>query len=429
VAFGVAGIMLDWMSNPTHAHNSILALAFIPALSCGGADSAVGEGDRADDVAVELRGGASNVRQLPTAVSRRADHLDLFITGYDGRVYTSWWHEGNAWSGIHDNWASIGGFFPPGAPIAAVTRNPDHLDLFITGNDGRVYTSWWHQGNNWSGANDNWASIGGFFPPGAPISAVTRNPDHLDLFITGNDGRVYTSWWHQGSDWSGIHDNWASIGGFFPPGAPVTALARNPDHLDLFVTGNDGRVYTSWWHQGGNWSGIHDNWAPIGGYFPPAAPIAAVTRNPDHLDLFITGNDGRVYTSWWHQGYEWSGIHDNWASIGGFFPNRAPVTALARNPDHLDLFINGNDGRVYTSWWHEGGVWSGVNDNWSPIGGFFPPGAPVSPVSRNPDHLDLFITGNDGRVYTSWWHLGANWSGMHDNWSSIGGIFPPWKNP
>jgi hypothetical protein len=154
-----------------------------------------------------------------------------------------------------------------------------------------------------------------------------------------------------------------------------------------------------------------------------------VTRNPDHLDLFITGNDGRVYTSWWHQGYEWSGIHDNWASIGGFFPNRAPVTALARNPDHLDLFINGNDGRVYTSWWHEGGVWSGVNDNWSPIGGFFPPGAPVSPVSRNPDHLDLFITGNDGRVYTSWWHLGANWSGMHDNWSSIGGIFPPWKNP
>jgi hypothetical protein len=190
VAFGVAGIMLDWMSNPTHAHNSILALAFIPALSCGGADSAVGEGDRADDVAVELRGGASNVRQLPTAVSRRADHLDLFITGYDGRVYTSWWHEGNAWSGIHDNWASIGGFFPPGAPISAVTRNPDHLDLFITGNDGRVYTSWWHQGSDWSGIHDNWASIGGFFPPGAPVTALARNPDHLDLFVTGNDGRV-----------------------------------------------------------------------------------------------------------------------------------------------------------------------------------------------------------------------------------------------
>ena len=42
--------------------------------------------------------------------------------------------------------------------------------------------------------------------------------DQLDCFITGNDGRVYTSWWHEGSDWSGINNNWRSIGGFFPVG-------------------------------------------------------------------------------------------------------------------------------------------------------------------------------------------------------------------
>jgi hypothetical protein len=48
-------------------------------------------------------------------------------------------------------------------------------------------------------------------------------------------------------DWSGIYDNWRSLGGIFPVGAPVVATSRNPDNLDLFVTGNDGRVYTSWW--------------------------------------------------------------------------------------------------------------------------------------------------------------------------------------
>jgi hypothetical protein len=26
--------------------------------------------------------------------------------------------------------------------------------------------------------------------------------------------------------------------------------------------------------------------------------MAAVSRNPNQLDLFIWGNDGRVYTSW-----------------------------------------------------------------------------------------------------------------------------------
>ena len=178
---------------------------------------------------------------------------------------------GSTWSGINDNWRPIGGFFPPGAPVAAVARTPDNLDLFITGNDGRVYTSWWFQGVDWSGINDNWRPIGGFFPPGAPVAAVARTGNNLDLFITGNDGRVYTSWWFQGVDWSGINDNWRPIGGFFPAGAPVAAVARTGTNLDLFITGNDGRVYTSWWFQGVDWSGINDNWRPIGGFFPASA--------------------------------------------------------------------------------------------------------------------------------------------------------------
>ncbi|WP_433711041.1 hypothetical protein ACQP2U_32975 [Nocardia sp. CA-084685] len=50
----------------------------------------------------------------------------------------------------------------------------------------------------------------------AIVTPVAQMSDQLDLFVVGNDGRVYTSWWHEGSDWSGINDNWRSIGGFFP---------------------------------------------------------------------------------------------------------------------------------------------------------------------------------------------------------------------
>jgi hypothetical protein len=95
--------------------------------------------------------------------------------------------------------------------VAAVSRNPNQLDLFITGGDGVVYTSWWSAGSDWSGINNNWRKIGGFFPPGAPVAAVSRNPDQLDLFIFGNDGSVYTSWWTAGFDWSGINNNWRLI--------------------------------------------------------------------------------------------------------------------------------------------------------------------------------------------------------------------------
>jgi hypothetical protein len=120
--------------------------------------------------------------------------------------------------------------------------------------------------------------------------------------INGDGGRfglVFEARNLQASRWSGVGDNWRSLGGIFPVGAPITAVSRNPGQLDLFVCGNDGRVYTSWWSQGQDWSGVNDNWRPIGGFFPAGARVAVVARTPDNLDLFICGNDGRVYTSWW----------------------------------------------------------------------------------------------------------------------------------
>jgi hypothetical protein len=211
------------------------------------------------------------------------------------------------------------GVFPQRSRIAVTARRPDRLQLFGTGGDGIVRTSWWHEDEPWAASTSGWRwpGLGGFFPAGAPVTGIARHPDHLDLFITGNDGRVYTSWWHEGQPWSGVDNNWRSIGGIFPPGAPIAVTSRHAGNLDLFITGNDGRVYTSWWYDGHDWSGVNDSWAGIGGFFPAGAPVTAVARRPDHLDLFITGNNRIVYTSWWHDGHAWSGVRDNWVALGG----------------------------------------------------------------------------------------------------------------
>jgi hypothetical protein len=112
-----------------------------------------------------------------------------------------------------------------------------------------------------------------------------------------------------------VHNNWKAIGGFFPVGAPIAVTSRNPGNLNLFITDDDGRVYTSSWYEGQEWSGIHDNWRKIGGFFPPAAPIAAISKSHDSIDLFVTGGDERVYTSWWDERHDWSGQDDNWRRI------------------------------------------------------------------------------------------------------------------
>jgi hypothetical protein len=56
---------------------------------------------------------------------------------------------------------------------------------------------------------------------------------------------------------------------------------------------------------------------PAEGVFPQRSRITVTARRPDHLELFITGNNRIVYTSWWHDGHAWSGVRDNWVARGG----------------------------------------------------------------------------------------------------------------
>jgi hypothetical protein len=156
--------------------------------------------------------------------------------------------------------------------VSVVSRAPNHLDLFVTGNNGRVYTSAWTDGMGWNGVN-GWFDIGGVFPVGAPVSAVSRAPERLDLFITGNNGHVHTSAWTDGMEWNGLK-GWHDIGATFPAANPAPAVARHAQQLDVFVLGNDGHVYTSAWTDGGQWTGPH-GWYDIGGVFAPYASALA----------------------------------------------------------------------------------------------------------------------------------------------------------
>ena len=360
----------------------------------------------------------------PVAVNCGTEQLDVFFVGNDGNVYTANWSAGGTdWSGLN-GWYYLGdGDFPFNGVVGGVSRNSEQIDVFITGYDHQVHTVG-RTGDDWTNYS-TWRGIGGIgevsMEPLSPVSVVSRNSDQLDAFFCGQDGHVYTSWWNNVSGWSGLN-GWEDIGGVFPAGAPVAAVSRNPMGLDLFICGTNGHVYTSSWNNVSGWSGLN-GWEDIGGVFPAGAPVAAVSRNPMGLDLFICGTNGHVYTSSWNNVSGWSGLN-GWEDIGGVFPAGAPVAAVSRNSMGLDLFICGTNGHVYTSWWNNVSGWSGLN-GWEDIGGVFPAGAPVSAVSRNSMQLDLFIGGFDYNVYTSWWNGVSDWSGLN-GWENIGGcVLPP----
>src|SRR5438034_4455258 len=168
---------------------------------------------------------------LITALSRYSECLDLFTWWSDGCMYTCNWSPKDHWSSIKGKWKSLGGRGLAGANVAAVARRADHIDLFVCGGNGRVSTKWWAERSGWS---ERWKSLGGSFPAGANISAVARKPNKLGLFACGIDGHVYTCWWTENEDgWSGVSRGWKCLGGKLLAGSNISALARKPEQLDI----------------------------------------------------------------------------------------------------------------------------------------------------------------------------------------------------
>ena len=64
------------------------------------------------------------------------------------------------------------------------------------------------------------------------VTAVSRAPGNLDLFIVGNDGHVRSTFWNDQGGWS---QDWFSLPGqgvFDLAFQKVTAVSRAPGNLD-----------------------------------------------------------------------------------------------------------------------------------------------------------------------------------------------------
>ena len=145
--------------------------------------------------------------------------------------------------------------------VAAVSRNPTQLDLFVIGNDGHPYSTFWNPSGNPAGWRD-WFSLPGqavFDKNTQQIAAVSRGPNNLDLFVIGNDGgHVWTTFWG--------------------PHAPISldaSIDQNktvvPLQLGLQIGATDGIVIETKWSLSKNGAVIPTTVESVAG--PPGGPI------------------------------------------------------------------------------------------------------------------------------------------------------------
>ena len=100
-------------------------------------------------------------------------------------------------------------------------------------------------------------------------------------------------------------------------------------------------------------------------------------------------------------------------------PGLAPVEPVSRSQNKLDIFSADTAGVIRTAAW-EPAFTDGWHGWWSLNGGQAAPGAPVTVVSRSQDKLDVFVVGLDHRVWTAAWEPGFT-DGWH-GWWPIGEI-------
>jgi len=347
-----------------------------------------------------------------TPVARDSRHLDVYLADSNGAVLNGgWWAAGDQW---HDGYPiSPTGFVRPGTTVAALSREAGSTDLYVVRTDGSIWNAGW-----WSAATNKWnpaypiAGAGpGFTTPDGTVTAVARTPQDVDLYAVRSDGSVWNAGW-----WSGSTNRWnpgyaiAGAGpGFARPGTPVAVLNRTRDVTDLYVVRSDGSVWNAGW-----WTATPNRWNPgysipgAGpGFAPPGAIITAAARTPVDVDLYVVRSDGSVWNAgWWSQATNrWNPGYPIPGAGPGFARPGSRVTVINRTAGITGLYVVRPDGTVWNAGW-----WSAQPNRW--IAGYrvglnttVDPAAAVTGVSRSPSHVDLFVPGKNGQILSPWWDL------------------------
>ena len=188
----------------------------------------------------------------------------------------------------------------------AVARDFDRLDVFWVGPERQLASSWWHDSSGHGWGDHPWFSA---TPPGAAssnqnVAAVSREPNHLDVFWVCPDGSIGSQWWNSaaGLGWSDHAPFAITPEGTVRPGSPITAVARAENHLDVFWIRPDGAIGSAWWDSaGGHGWGDHPHFAVTpAGTAGEGSGLASVARRRDHLDVFYVQADGSIGSQWWN---------------------------------------------------------------------------------------------------------------------------------
>jgi hypothetical protein len=149
--------------------------------------------------------------------------------------------------------------------------------------------------------------------------------------------------------------------------AEIAVVSRSPIHRDVFWVGSDGAIRTASNELGLTSSPLVGKrmWvnrsitAP--GMARQGSRIAAIARGENHLDVFFEGPNGELRTTWWDLSDQNWLTHTYTIQEDALTPFGA-ITAIARTPQDIDLVYMASDNSIkHIAWPAPTGGWTRPN--------------------------------------------------------------------
>lgn len=315
-----------------------------------------------------------------TGANPHTDHIHFSFSWPGARKQTTFWN--SAGSQHVPTWGPWGTTVArcDSGPVAD-SWSPRKTDVFTTSSRGTLLHRWMVSGQGW-GPGDGWRDLGS--PPGVKLTsqpaAVARAEGLINVFVRGSDGALWQIYYTPSSSWS----RWTSLGGVCRS-APAAA-SWSADHLIVMTLGGGGAV----WER--SWAGRWYPWRRVPGGSLTSAP-AVTSWGKGRIDVFGRGPGGDLLHNVYQTGKGWMGFR----SRGGVLSNATPA-AVSMYKGRVDAFVIGTNGAIYRKRWED--RWLPPGSAWDNLGS--PGGGAVSGVgvtSLNPNHLELFARGADGRLH------------------------------
>jgi len=276
-----------------------------------------------------------------SAISRGDQLLDIYGVGSDGTLWY-WGYDGNNQGWLNNKQAiSLGGPLVVGqyvSAVSAVSWGSTRLDIFGISPDGALQH--WQFDSNLEPFLPERQNLGGHLS-GVGLSAVTWGEYRLDVFGTGSDNGLWHWWYDSGA--GNFSTGPEPLGGPSQLAAtPLSAVSWEPNRLDIFGLSTQSSLQ-HWWYDNG-W-GKDASPEDLGGGGQLIETLRADTYRPGSLEIFAGTNDPALQ-HWWCEDDTWLPRYkdpEKWYFYG------PPVSTVSRGYNRLDVFSCAIDGELV--WW------------------------------------------------------------------------------